>query len=526
MGRQSAGDGFLRAAVNGREPEPMFAYTASRKSAEAFGKRVHELDPAAAAVWIPANRLGALGERGVLYRPDHNVALNLYARLRVGADRYSVCGVTHTLSTSGASEIITGLVNAPAMPWDAVICTSSVAVGLVEEGMAAQRDYLRWRLGAAVDPPRPKLPLIPLGVHTGDFAFSADDRAVARAAIGLAEDEVAGLFAGRLTFSGKAHPYPMYRAMQAAAEASGRKLVLIHAGQFASPAIGEIFRASVAAFCPDVRCIFLDGKDPAVYRQGWQAADVFISLSDNIQETFGITPVEAMAAGLPVLVSDWNGYKDTVRDGIDGFRIPTWQPGPGLGENITRDFETQILDYDHFLSRTSTTVALDMGRLVERLTALVTDGELRRRLGATGQARARELYDWAGIYGQYQALWGELGAIRAVARTSGLLEGAPRSGAHWRDTFTAFSSFPTHWVRGDTPVRPVADATFDRYRALTKQKLLSVWIMPEEVATRVFAALATGPATVESLAQSARVELREMVQIAGRLAKMGLVELG
>ena len=28
-----------------------------------------------------------------------------------------------------------------------------------------------------------------------------------------------------------------------------------------------------------------------------------------------------MAAGLPVVVSDWDGYRDTVRDGVDGFRI-------------------------------------------------------------------------------------------------------------------------------------------------------------------------------------------------------------
>ena len=46
----------------------------------------------------------------------------------------------------------------------------------------------------------------------------------------------------------------------------------------------------------------------------WAAADVFLSLVDNIQETFGITPLEAMAAGLPVVASDWDGYRYTMRD--------------------------------------------------------------------------------------------------------------------------------------------------------------------------------------------------------------------
>ncbi len=53
------------------------------------------------------------------------------------------------------------------------------------------------------------------------------------------------------------------------------------------------------------------------------AADVFLSLSDNIQETFGLTVVEALAAGLPVVASDWDGYKALVRDGISGYLVPT-----------------------------------------------------------------------------------------------------------------------------------------------------------------------------------------------------------
>ena len=48
-----------------------------------------------------------------------------------------------------------------------------------------------------------------------------------------------------------------------------------------------------------------------------------MSLVDNPQETFGLAVAEAMAAGVPLVVSDWNGYRDLVRDGIDGFRVPT-----------------------------------------------------------------------------------------------------------------------------------------------------------------------------------------------------------
>jgi len=53
--------------------------------------------------------------------------------------------------------------------------------------------------------------------------------------------------------------------------------------------------------------LWSDDNDAAWYRSAWQAAGVFIALSDKIQETLGLTPLEAMAEGLPVIVSDWDG---------------------------------------------------------------------------------------------------------------------------------------------------------------------------------------------------------------------------
>ena len=47
------------------------------------------------------------------------------------------------------------------------------------------------------------------------------------------------------------------------------------------------------------------------------------SLVDNTQETFGLAVTESKGAGLPLVVSDWSGYRDLVRDGIDGYLIPS-----------------------------------------------------------------------------------------------------------------------------------------------------------------------------------------------------------
>ena len=83
------------------------------------------------------------------------------------------------------------------------------------------------------------------------------------------------------------------------------------------------YQQAARHYAPDVSVHFLDGKNPDVVRCCWAAADIFYSLVDNPQETFGLTPVEAMAAGIPVIVSDWDGYRYTVTDGLEGFLIPT-----------------------------------------------------------------------------------------------------------------------------------------------------------------------------------------------------------
>ncbi|WP_309090481.1 glycosyltransferase family 4 protein [Phenylobacterium sp.] len=524
MGRQAAGNGFLRAAVAAQAGRTIWGFSPYSNAAEAFRRTVLELDENGQTAWIANEDLRTMSQRGVLFRPDGELGAMADFRLRAGPASYSLCGLTHTLS----GKPLTSFAAYPAQalaPWDALICTSRAALRVIEGCLAAGEEFLSWRAGTPVRPPRPQLPVIPLGVHTADFDFSPDDRVRARAVLGLAEEEVGVLFAGRLVFHAKAHPFQMFEALEAAAQASKRKIVLILAGQAPNEAVLKAYNEGLAAFCPSIRATYVDGKDFDRYRACWAAADIFISLSDNIQETFGITPLEAMASGVPVVVSDWDGYRDTVRDGEDGFRITTFAPEPGQTDHIARGYEAGTLNYDYMLYRTCVAVSMDAAMLSDRLTRLVSDPDLRRRMGAAGRERARTIYDWAHIYRRYQELWDELQAIRTreYAADRDRWERAPRSAPGHRDPFRAFAGFSTGELGPQTRVAPTPAMSVDRYFQLEGADLFSHWKIGRPVVAAIFSRLAQGEATIAELQAVSGVDIPLTVEVVARFVKMNLV---
>src|SRR5262249_17249856 len=146
-----------------------------------------------------------------------------------------------------------------------------------------------------------------------------------------------------------ANPFPMYLALERVAER--HKVVLVECGWSDNDAIASAFNEARAKICPSVRSIVLDGREPTQLARAWACADCFCSLSDNIQETFGLTPIEAMASSLPCLVTDWNGYRDTVRDGIDGFAVPTLAPPSGFAADLVFSHALDIQPYGAYIGQ-------------------------------------------------------------------------------------------------------------------------------------------------------------------------------
>jgi glycosyltransferase involved in cell wall biosynthesis len=92
---------------------------------------------------------------------------------------------------------------------------------------------------------------------------------------------------------------------------------------------------------------------PAIY----SAADIFVLPS--LVEGFGLTALEAMACGLPVIVSENTFARDVVTDGADGYIVPV----------------------------------RDSAAIVERLRQLAEYPTLRRKMGDAAASRAKD-FSW------------------------------------------------------------------------------------------------------------------------------------
>ncbi|WP_237479897.1 glycosyltransferase family 4 protein [Lichenibacterium dinghuense] len=529
MGRQSAGVGFLRAALDAR-PARLWCHAQARAGAETFAADCRALSPQPPEIrFVPWTEPGRLAEAGLLYRPDPQIADTAWQRQAGGHARaYSLCGVTHTLSSTAAMSVAADLPRAPLYPWDAIVCTSRSARDVFRHILEAEMEHLRRRTGATAFT-LPQLPLIPLGVHARDFDFTAEDRAAARAALGLGEGDVAALFAGRLSFHGKAHPLPMFLGLEGAARQTGRPVTLILFGQYTNATIRGIFEAEAARFAPSVRFLHLDGAADENFRRAWAAADLFTSLADNVQETFGLTPVEAMAAGLPCVVSDWNGYKDTVRHGVDGFRVGTALPPPGAGLILADRFDMRMDDYDRYIGKVSQMTVVDVASATHAYAELIASPELRARMGAAGRQRARDTYDWSLVFRRYLSLWEELTERRrADPRVPG--EDSRLRRPDRPDPFALFAGFPTFALGDGTRVRLAPGGMAEE--AIARRGLASVdfaaGVLPDDALIRaVLDRLApAGVATVGEIAAAVPPARQDgILRAVAWLAKMGILRL-
>jgi len=464
-GRRVAGESFLRGYMLHADAEEFVTLVHTPADAEAFRSQAQALRPdlpvRGVALQVP-HRIAPLGT--VSYAGP-NFDAECWRRAPYGQAAYSICGITHTTSTTAVMQGFFDLRMSPQAEWDAVICTSNAVRASVLAQMDLIDAHIRARFGAT-PPPRPQLPVLPLGIHTADFQPDAAAGKALRKSLGAGPGDVVFTTISRLSPHAKFDPLPVYLALRAAqAElAPGKRLFLVLCGIFREDYARKVFEEGAARLMPDVGLLITDGADPAARKAALSGADVFLFMIDNIQETFGLAPIEAMAAGLPVLVSDWDGMKDTVTPEV-GFRITTRTLRAERTAHEALRYQGRVDNALQYGAAVSAMTEVDVAEMARRMVDLAENPDLRKKMGAAGRLRAAE-YDWRGIIPRMQDIWADLAARRergmAGARRypAAALPVAP-------SPFGLFASYPTEqigfaagrYVAADLGTRPDIAAT-------------------------------------------------------------------
>lgn len=475
---------------------------------------------------------GAAAASGCVLRGGPKLEELAWLRRQTTGDRgYSLAGLVHTLAPPAMRHDMAMAAVAPVQPWDALICTSPAVQSALGAMFDEWADYLSERFGGGARV-RPALPLIPLGVDGDRFAQHADRpeaRARVRASLGVAADESLVIWVGRLSFFEKAFPQPMLRAVAEAAAATGTRVHFAMAGWFPNGEAGErMYQEAARAYAPEVPFHIVDGNDKEGLADLWAGADIFLSLVDNIQETFGITPLEAMAAGVPAVVSDWDGYRYTVRDQIEGFLIRTLGgPADALPVEFALSHTTGQRSYQQYVGVIAQHTAVDVAAAAAALGRLIREPELRRRMGRAGRERIRTMFDWLVVAPQYRALVDDLAVLRAEAPGPAP---APRRRPVKGDPMRDFAGFATQVLDLDTTLslRPgCGPGDLERAAGVEMDRFAGNWRGSLEEAAAVVALLQNGPAPVRQILITFPVPRRRPVQLTLLwLAKLGIVEWG
>lgn len=223
-----------------------------------------------------------------------------------------------------------------------------------------------------------RMSIVPCGFDPEEFRPMS--RARARAELGLDPNEFIVLQLGRLVprkgvdnvIRSLAHLPPDVPARVLVVGGESRE-----PDEALTPEIGRL-RAVAREAGVAARVTFTGQRQRSELRRYYAAANVFATTP--WYEPFGITPLEAMACGVPVVGSAVGGIQYSVTDGVTGFLVPPHDP-----------------------------VAL-----AARLLELYRNPALAAALGRAGIRRARSMFTWEEVARQLAEVYEDLRERRRV----------------------------------------------------------------------------------------------------------------
>jgi glycosyltransferase involved in cell wall biosynthesis len=378
--------------------------------------------------------------------------------------------------------------------------------------------YAALRRGYNLDETRfiaPQVKIVPLGVNLEEMP-GPDEKlslgAAKRKALGAGEfepssgadggSEIIFLVFARLSYLSKMDLLPLLRAFKRA-EALGLEKnsyrLLLAGWQDEDDRFGE----EIQGFAKNlgIRCTLALRPEDSERKALYAAADIFVSPSDNLQETFGLTLLEAAASSLPVIASDFDGYRELVAHGQTGFLVPTLGPASTLDTDVRASFTPP----GEYHLRLAQQCVVEQSALAANLARLALDRELRLGMGELARKKVAQEYSWEIIVDKYLNLWDSLAELPVSREEEKRLRGAVHPAhPHYMEIFGSYySSRLAEACRSGRTVRwsRAGEAVYRGRDKLVIYQLIEDNIQEDSVRRLLFAA--RKPVALEKLAGSA-----------------------
>jgi len=342
-------------------------------------------------------------------------------RQRLGRPEWPIVGVIHSVHGSSLLNGLIANILSGGCGQNAFFCSSEAGRRVIQHTI----EFLNEHLGCISKAVR--YPIVPMGT---DVAWFGQPKDAARVALSIPDVPVL-LYFGRLSTKTKCDLIPLLRCVAEIVH-SGSDLLLIIAGNDQQEHIGPAIKSAANTLGLRDNVIIRQNSDATEKRNLFAAADIFVSPSDNTQETFGISIVEAMAAGLPVIASDWSGYREIVQHGHTGFLVPAYLP------SLDRDLFIIDLDQGKNAEVLAEATVIDVPALKQSLVTLVFNVDLRRKMGEEGRRVAYAKYDWKVVVKAYEDVWDTLIAEGWAERHG--LEVSPLARLTYQQMFAHFAT--------------------------------------------------------------------------------------
>jgi len=370
----------------------------------------------------------------VFHQTDHIVHFNALCHFRNQEGSFPVTSFIHSISYPSMMTPLQEMSLGGVSSQDAIICSS-------DAGKTVLRNWFRQIEEMRHLPvPSVKMEVIPFGYDSA--LFDRVRRSTARGRMGLSDKDVVGLCFGRFSEYDKMDLFPLLQAFHRIRR-KDRPWRLVLAGASHHPEYVSMVDLWTKALGLQESVTIKTDISASDKIDLFKSADFFISPSDNLQETFGLTLLEALAAGLPLIVSDFSGYREIVTSDVARMVPTRW-----CNLDLFSHMELGPLADEAALHRyMAQSVSVDINDLADAMNELFTHPETRAEMGALARKRFDDQYSYPIIIDRLEAFWLE---VKKDFNRDTLPEG---SRPLFPDYFRSFSHYFTEHIGPDDPVK-------------------------------------------------------------------------